>query len=174
LCPPSDRRSSGSGRTPDLHRQAEALAEALHPLGRLGHDHEPAGGRDHDLLPQQRPAATLDQPQPVVDLVRAVQGQVQLHLAVQVHQLDAGLTRARARALRCHCGPDGHAVGPALADALHQTPDRPPGAQPDVHARLNQLQRGGGSRFTRLGVAVAGHARELRTVTGRVGPPSRI
>ena len=89
-----------------LHGEARVLAQALDELRRLGDHHEPARGRDHDLLAQERAAAALDQPEPRVHLVGAVQGEVERRLPVQLHDLDARRGRELARALGGHRGAD--------------------------------------------------------------------
>ena len=121
-----------------LDRQPRPLAEALHALGRLGHDHEAARGGDHDLLAQERAAAALDEPEPRVDLVGAVERQVERRLAVQLHDLDAGLACQLAGALRSHRRADAVALG----EHLDHRPDGPPGAEPDGHPGLHE-RRGG-------------------------------
>jgi len=66
-----------------LHGQLERLAEPRHPLAALRHHEEPLGGRHHDLLPKERRPAALDQAELGVDLVGAVDRQVEYELPVE-------------------------------------------------------------------------------------------
>ena len=61
-----------------------------------------ASGSDDDLLAQQRAAAALDQPQSGVNLVGAVEREVELEAAVELEHLDA----RRASARVCELGGD--------------------------------------------------------------------
>ena len=131
------------GEAHDLDRQPEALAQPLDAFRRLGHHHESPRGADDDLLAQQRAATALDQAQRRVDLIGAVEGEVELD--------------ACRRARRSRCRPP----VPARACARRPRPlarcrrarrsarpasRQPTGPQPDRHLGLDQLQRRGGRR----------------------------
>src|SRR3712207_8702288 len=77
----------------DLDREPERLAEPPDALALLGYDHEAARGGHDDLLAQQRGPAALDEPEPRVDLVGAVDREVQPRAAVQLDRLDSGRGR---------------------------------------------------------------------------------
>ena len=92
----------------DLDRQRKA-AENIDPFGVVGdHDHA-IRGRRHDLFPQQRAAAALDQIERGIDLVGAVDGEIEPVDLVERGQrnaallgLDAGRLRGRhAHHLQC-------------------------------------------------------------------------
>ena len=76
---PNWTTSTGSGNVPSVCDQLALVGN---------HDHALRRRRD-DLLAQQRAAAALDQAQLVVDLVGAVDGQVEIRLVVERRQRDA-------------------------------------------------------------------------------------
>ena len=132
----------------DLDRQPEARSQPVHELRLLGH-HEAAGRRGDDLLPQQSTAAALQQSETGVDLVGAVDRDVELEAAVEGDHLDVrGVDDRVGRVAR-----DRHPqVGPrpeATHDRLYDRPHGPARAKADRHAGLEQLGgslRGGCSR----------------------------
>ena len=108
----------------DLDRQAAPGAEARHEL--LGGDEDdlaPRGGGD-DPLPRERAAVALDEVEPRVDLVGAVDREVE---RVR-RQLRDGRGRATARAPRSPARwgrPGRRAPGPPRRPAPARTPPRP-------------------------------------------------
>ena len=125
----------------DLDRQRKA-AERRHPFALVGdHDHACRGGR-HDLLAQQRAAAALDQGEIGIDLVGAVDGQVEI-----------GRSR-RAWSAACRSAPHRRASPPRSARRSTLRPARDPlaqqldemlggraGAEAELHAVAHLFQR---------------------------------
>ena len=75
-------------------------------LGVVGDHHHAIRGHGDDFFAQQRAAAALDEPQRAVDLVGAIDGQVELGEIVERGQLDAGPLGQKARVLRCRHAED--------------------------------------------------------------------
>ena len=80
----------GPGEPDDLDRQGLGGAEVGDELGGLGDDHHVTGGGDHQLLAEEGAAAALEEAEGGVDLVGAVDGQVEGAVLVEAGQLDAG------------------------------------------------------------------------------------
>ena len=93
----ADQRARGG--EPEAHRFDGKRKLAEHPdaLGCVGDDDHALGGHGHDLLAQQRTAAALDEAQVGVDLVGAIDRQIEERLVVERGERDAqalGLRRA--------------------------------------------------------------------------------
>ena len=149
----------------DLHGEAKALSQPVNLLSVLGDHHEPARGRRHDLLPQQRAAASLDETEVGVDLVRAVDREVQLEL--------------RRRAARPRCRPRGRARrwpprpprrgSAAVVPASGRRPPRSPTTRPcpspgprsSLLEQLRRRLRRRGARGGELIGARDGHGRSI-------------
>jgi hypothetical protein len=136
----------------DFDREREA-AERFDPFRGVGDHNHPRGSRRHDLLAQQRSAPALDQGQVRGNLVGAVNREVELGRIVERGQLDAAFFRLRARRLggrhRDHVEAGAH----ALAQHLDERPGGRSGAEPEPHARLDELE-GTGRGVALVGVGV--------------------
>src|SRR2546425_3632594 len=144
----------------DLHGQGRLRAEAAHEL-RVVDDHdEPLRRRGDDLLAEQGAAHPLNQVELRVDLVCAVDGQVEPEALLQGGQWDP-------QPLRLLCGRErrGHAfqihpVRNEAADAREEVPRRRSGAEAEDHARLH-VREGGLGRVP-LQLVPGGHSQALR------------
>src|SRR5215208_3345971 len=114
----------GPGEPDALDRQGLGGAEVGDELGGLGDDHHVTGGGENKLLAEEGAAPALEEVEGRVDLVGAVDGQVEGAVLVQVEQLDAG-------------GP-GPGLGPEGGG------DRPqrPGARPGRPEQVDQGEHG--------------------------------
>ena len=127
--------------TVDLDRQREARRASSTSFERSAMTIIRGGGRRHDLFAQQRAAAALDQRQIGIDLVGAVDGQIELRRLVERRQRHAEFQAKRRGALGGRHADD---LQPAL-DALGQQPDelfrRRAGADAEPHAVLDMAER---------------------------------
>ena len=129
---PNGTTSIGSGKG----------AERLHQLGFVGDHQHPFRRRSgDDLLAQQRAAAALDQAELRVDLVGAVDIEVELGLVVECHQRDAELARELGGPLRGGHADDLEAAADLLGKQADEMLGRAPAAEPELHARLDLSHR---------------------------------
>ena len=147
-------RSPGRGQSERHHldRQREA-AERRYPFRFIGNDDHARGSRGHDLFPQQRAAAALDQAQIGGDLVGAVDGQIEFRRLVEAGQRHAqplGVAASRfRRGHRDHVEAGADALGQKLDEMLGGRA----GAEAEPHARAHEFDgTGGGSTFLGLDV----------------------
>ena len=130
----------GQAERNNLNRQRKA-AENIDPFGVVGdHDHAIRSG-GHDLFAQQRAAAALDQVERGIDLVGAVDGEVEPIDIVERGQGDAALLGLDAGRLR---GRHAHHVQSG-ADLFTEQVDKMPGgrtgAEAELHAVPHMLKR---------------------------------
>ena len=136
----------GPGEPDDLDREGPGGAEAVDQLGGLGDDHDVAGGGQDQLLAEEGAAAALEEAEGGVDLVGAVDGQVEGAVGVQVDQLDAGRPGPGL-------GPGGGGHRPQRAgrrpgggEQVDQGEHGPARPEADGHARLDPGAGGGHGR----------------------------
>ena len=117
----------------DLDRQREAPEplDALSPVG--DDDHAPAR-RGDDLLAQERPAAALDQAQLVVELVGAVDGEVELRDLVERRERHAFALGLIPRRLGGRNRDDREAGPHPRGQQRDERGCRRAGAEPELHA----------------------------------------
>ena len=115
-------------------------------------DHALARGGD-DLLPQESPAAALDQAQVVVELVGAVDRQVEVGRLVEGRQGNALALRLVAGRLGGGNAHDLQAAPHALADGGDEMRRRRAGAEAQPHAVGDEL----GSPFGRSALEIVAH-----------------
>ena len=128
-----------AGKGDDLHGHGRARAQPVDALALVGDDDQPARGRGDDLLPQQRPAQPLDQVQPRVDLVRAVNGDIDRRVVVEAAQGHAAALGFAGGHLGRGDADDALELprGQQRAEATHGKDGRAARAQADDHARLD-------------------------------------
>src|SRR5262249_53198511 len=129
----------GGGRGPaerdDLDGHGVARAQAIDPLGRIDEDDQAAAGRGDELLAQERPAAPLEQGETgALDLVGAVDGDVEERVLAERGQRDAELARQRLGARGGRDAGDAQPLAHAPADRAHRGGRGGAGAQADDHA----------------------------------------
>ena len=128
--------ATGRGETERNHldRQRKA-AEHIDPFGLVrDHDHAIGGGR-HDLFPEQRAAAALDEVERAVDLVGAVDGEIETVDLVQRRQPHAALFGLRAGRFR---GRNAHHIQ-AGADLFTEQIDEMLGGRAGAEAKLHAV-----------------------------------
>ena len=140
------RAGGGPGEADDLDGQGPGGAEAGDQLGGLGDDHDVTGGGQDQLLAEEGAAAALEEAQGGVDLVGAVDGQVEGAVLVQVDQVDAGRP--------------GPGLGPGRGDHRPQRARRP-----------TRWRRAGRSGRTRPGPTRGRWSCPARSGCGRRPPP---
>ena len=142
-------QTQGGGFVPEGHHfdRQDEFAQARHQLGFVGdHDHAARRG-GHDLFAQQHAAAALDQVQVAVGLVGAVNGQIERGQIVQRRQRDAHLA---GQGRRLFGGRHAKQLEPAAhtrAQHFHEYLGGGAGAQPQLHAAFDIVQRLGGGGF---------------------------
>src|SRR5262245_35593760 len=155
-----------------LDRQRET-SERGYPFRFVGDDDHPRRGGGDDLFPQQRTAAALDQAQVGGDLVRPVDGEIQLRHLVQAGERHAEALGIGARRLRR--GYRDHVE--AGADALRQQLDEMLGgraaAETEPHARSHEFE-GTGSGGTFLGVHIHCDREAPRKIPAYGGVTARL
>lgn len=126
------------GRTErhDLHRQPEG-AKPFHLLGGIGDHQHGAGGSGHDLLAQQGTASALDEVERRVDLIGAIDGQIEDGIALQIGQGDAQFPAEPGRALGGRHATNLKAAGDARAKRPEEGFGRRAGAKTQNHAILH-------------------------------------
>ena len=119
-------------------------AERADQLALVGDHHHAVGRGGDDLLAQQRAAAALDQPKLIVDLVGAIDGEIEMRRLVERGERDVEPLGLGARRIG---GGDAEHVQ-ALADALAERGDEAcrgrAGAKPKPHPVLDEIERGAG------------------------------
>ena len=157
--PHRPQRRPGTERR-DLHRQRET-AEDGHAFALVGDDDHARRGRRHDLFAQEGAAAAFDQRQIGRDLVGAIHGDVELGQFVERGERNAPLLGVVARGLRGRDPDHVEAVAHPLPEKLDEMPGSRTGAEPEPHARPDEVQSlGRGSAFLKLGVH--GHRQGIR------------
>jgi hypothetical protein len=144
----------GRAEGDDLDGDGARAAEPRHELGLVDDDDEPiAGALDH-LLPEQRPAAALDEVEVRVDLVGAVDGEADAGARGGVERKqrdpDAGGVGLRLEGGGNAGDPGQRAHAEEVAQAVQRVRGRGTRAQAQRHAGLHELHR-----------AVRRHALEL-------------
>ena len=133
---PKGTTSTGSGKAPS----------AVDLLGRVGDDDHPVASRGDDLLLQKRAAAALDQVQRRIELVRAVDGQVE---PAAPSRSASGMPSARASRPRPRMWARRSAAAPSRTRGRARAPVRRggPGAQPTPmpSSTKSQARIGGGA-----------------------------
>jgi hypothetical protein len=127
----------------------------------VGHDHEALGHGGHDLLPCVGAPAALRQVQVPVDLVGAVDGDVERSQLVGCHDLQ---TDGHGQRVRAHRRGRAHDIGPALAQRPDRPVDRRSGPEAHTHA-VDDIACGVPAGLF-LGVLLAAHGGQLRTPEG--------
>jgi hypothetical protein len=123
-----------------LHGQGKT-AEDIDPFGIVGdHDHA-IRRRRHDLLPQQRAAAALDQVERGIEFVGAIDGEIEPVDLVERGQGDLALLRLNASNLRGRYADHAQPTGNPLAQQFDKMLRGRTGAEPQLHAILHMLQR---------------------------------
>ncbi len=132
-----------------LDRQREQ-AERRDQLALVGDHHHPVRRRGHDLLAQQRAAAALDHAQLIVDLVGAVDRQIELRRLVERGQRDAELLGLHPRGLRGRDADHVQALRHLLAQRRDEAGRRRSGAKAKPHPVGDEIERGAGGAFLEL------------------------
>ena len=114
----------------DLHGQATPRAQAGHELLRRDEDDLSARGGGDDPLPRERAAVALDEIEARVDLVGAVDRDVD---RVDQEVADREAERGRERRGRPRCGDAEHLEPPLRRQRPHERLRGPAGAEPDAH-----------------------------------------
>src|SRR5262249_844754 len=118
-------------------------AKLRHQLGLVGQYDETVGRGFDDLLTQQRTAQPFDQVQRRVDLVGAVEREIEPRALVQRRDLHPKLASQRSDRIRCRHADD--IAQPAILQRLRQSPQhvcgRRAGAQAKRHTALDILKR---------------------------------
>src|SRR5690606_19518016 len=127
----------------DLRRQREA-AERIDELARIGDDNHPVGGGGDDLFAQQGAAAALDEVHAGVDLVGAVDGEVEAVEGVEVGKGNAEGAGLPVGGLGGGDAEDLEAVADALAEQVDEVAGGGAGAEAETHAGADVAQRHGG------------------------------
>ena len=125
---PKGTTSIGSGKRPSVATRFDAVGD---------HDHAPARRRD-DLLAQERAAAALDQAQLVVELVGAVDGEVELGRLVERRQRNAFPLGLSPRRLGGRNRDDVEAASHPLAEQRDEMRRRRAAAEPELHAVFDE------------------------------------
>ena len=131
---PNGTISTGSGKAPSRATRLEASAMTIM---------RPRRGGD-DLFAQQRAAAALDEAQLRVDLVGAVDGQVELRRLLQRRQRNAEACRLGARRFGGRHADDLKTGRDVLAERGDEAARRGAGAEAKLHAGLDKSEGGGG------------------------------
>src|SRR3954452_18894197 len=134
----------------DWQRKAAEPLDALRTVG--DHDHAPARGGD-DLFPQKRAAAALDDAQRTVDLIGAVDGQIEFGRFVQRSEPNALAFRLAPRRLGSRDADDVKPAPHPLAHSHDEMRGRGAGSEAEPHAVRDKRRRAlGGNAFQALGV----------------------
>ena len=128
---PNGMTSIGSGKRPSV----------FDPFALVGDHHHAGRGRRHDLFPQQRAAAALDQGEVGADLVGAVDGHVELGRLVERGQRHAEPLGIGAGRLRGRHADDVEPAAHPLGQKLDEMPGGRAGAEPKPHARPHPFDR---------------------------------
>ena len=99
------------------------------------------GGGSDDLFTQQRSAAALDQPELGIDLVGAVDRQIEFRNFVQRSKRNAERLRLRFRRLRRRDTMHVETRFDSFAHEIDEEARGRPAAEPELHPRPDQLQR---------------------------------
>ncbi len=117
--------------------------ERLDPFRIVGdHDHA-IRRRRHDLFAQQRAAAALDDVKSRIDLVRAIDGQIEPVDVVQRRQRDAAALRVGTGRLRGRHADDLKSGADPLTKKFDKVPGGRAGAEAELHAVAYMLERAG-------------------------------
>ncbi len=128
-------------------------------LGRVGdHHHVPAGAGD-DLLPQQGGAPALDEPEPVIHLVGAVDRQVEFGKLVEGREANAKALGLPAGRLGGRHADDIEPVLHPLSEEGDEGRRRGAGAESQAHPGLHEFEGAGGGGAAQVRAA---HRRALR------------
>ena len=110
-------------------------------MRRVGDDRHPPRGCGDDLLAQERAAAALDEPQFGIDLVRAVDRQIEFRKLVQRRQRDAARFRLGRRRLRRRHAADVETGRDFVADEIDEVARGCARAEAEPHAGLDESER---------------------------------
>ena len=124
----------------DGNRDGGLLAEPAHALARVADDDELLGGRGDDLLAEEGGAEALDEVERGVDLVGAVDADVERARAgVEVEERDAELVGEHLGAARGGDADHGHPAADPLGERLDEVADGRASADADDLAILDVL-----------------------------------
>ncbi len=133
-----DRRADAERNYFDRQRKAPELR---HLLARVGDDQHAARRCGDNFLAQQRAAAPFDQAQRAVDLVGAVDREVELGRLVERRQRNAELARLARRRLRGRHADDLQSLAHFGADEIDERAGGRAGAEAKPHARPHEGDR---------------------------------
>ncbi len=133
----------GKAEPHHLDRKRE-FAEHRHELGVVGDHHHLVGGGGHDLLAEQRPSTALDQAELIVDLVGAVDSQVQMRRLVEGGERNAEAFGAFPRGLGGGHAQDLQTAGHLLCERIDEPLRRRSRAEPEPHAVEDEIERAQG------------------------------
>src|SRR4051794_7150802 len=131
-------RPEPEGNHLDRQREAAEPLDALRPVG--DHHHATARGGD-DLFAQKGPAAALDKAQAAVQLVRAVDGEVEFGRVVERGERDALPLRLGARRLGGRHADDRQPAPHALGQGRDEQRGRRASAEAEPHPVRNERRR---------------------------------
>ncbi len=117
----------------DFDRQRKP-AECRHLLRDIGNHHHPIGSGGHNLLPQQCAAAALDEIELGVELIRAVDGQVEPVDGVEVGERNVEAARLGGGHLGSRNAKAGQPIGHPRTEQIDKMPRRGASAEADAHA----------------------------------------
>ena len=150
-----------------LNRQRKA-AQHIDPFGVVSDHNHAIGGCRHDLLPEQCPAAALDQVERGIDLVGAVNRQIEPVDVVEGGQRNAAALGLHARRLRGRNAHNSHSGADFLTQEVDEMLGGRAGAEPQPHAVAHLFQC---ARRRHPLQFVHGH---VRARPGKIGPPSSV
>ena len=137
---PNRTTSTGSGNRPS---DADQLAV-------VDYHHHPVGCSRDDLLPQERPAATLDHAELAVDLVGAVDREIELRRLVERSERDIEPLGLGARGLRGRHADHVQAARNPFAERGDEVSRGRAGAEPEPHPVGDEIERGAGGAVLQL------------------------
>src|SRR3989454_4595335 len=130
--------AEGERERHDLHREPATSAESLDQLVGGHEDDLPPGRRGDDPFPHERSAIALDEVQLPIDLVGAVDGEVQLSL--EANEADAELPGEARRLLGRRYAPDTEPVAHGRGEGADERAGRAAGAEADDDAVPDEVE----------------------------------
>ena len=122
----------------------------LHHLALVGDHHHPIGSGRHDLLAEQGAAAAFDQAKLVVDLVGAIDREIELRRLIERGERNSELLGLDARRLRTRHAEHAQAPGDPLPESGNEAGSCRAGTEPKPHAVLDQVKCGTGGLLLQL------------------------
>jgi len=138
------RRGEAEGHHLDGERKPP---ERLHQFAIVGDDHHLIGRGRHDLLAQQRTASALDQPQLIVDLIGAIDGEMQVRRVVERGQRNAKPLGLRTRRLGCRHAKHLESGGDFNSQRLDEARRGRAGAEPQPRPVADEIEGAQGCTF---------------------------